>query len=237
MAGLFTSVYNMFRPVTTVNGIPAPAPAAAAPAAAPPPPNPLDDMAALWKNDPNKPKPADPMQGPILNSDPAKIAEAAGKVDFLQQIPAELMQRVNSGNDPAALAELINAVAQKTLATAAQIGAVTVEQGLQRNNQRIEQALPGRIKQVQLDGVQVENPALAHEASQPMLRMVRAHIQQNNPNLSPEAVNKQAEAVLITHAQAVVGNVEDAGFRPGGLPQNNAGGKGKETDWETWAGV
>ena len=138
MAGFFSGVYNMFRPVTTVNGFPTapPASAPATPATPAAPADPLAGMAALWKNDPNNPAPADPMRGPILNSDPAKIIEAASKVDFLKNVPAELMQRVNSGNDPAALSELINAVAQQTLATATQIGAATVEQGLQRNNQR-----------------------------------------------------------------------------------------------------
>lgn len=237
--GFFSSVYSMFRPVTTVNGIPAPAPApaAAAPAPAPTPADPLADMAALWKNDPNKPAPVDPMRGPILNPDTNKIAEAAGKVDFLAQVPAELLQRVNSGNDPAALAELINTVAQRTLATATQIGAATVEQGLQRNNQRIEQALPDRIKQAQLENVPVENPALAHEASQPLLRMVREQIRLANPNLSPEAINKQAESVLVRHAQAVTGTTDDPGFRPGGLPRNSAAGKDAGTDWEAWAGL
>lgn len=236
--GFFSNVYRMFTPVTTVAGLPgaAPAPVAAAPVASPPPADPLAEMATLWKNDPNKPQPVDPLQGPILQPDNNKIAEAAGKVNFLEQVPAELLQRVNSGNDPAALAELINTVAQRTLATATQIGAATTEQGIKRNNQRIEQALPGRIKQVQLDGVTVENPALAHEASQPMLRMVRAQIHASNPHLTPEAINKQAEAILLRHAQAVIGVTEDAGFRPGGLPQNNAGPNGKETDWEAWAG-
>lgn len=235
--GFFSSVYNMFTPVVRTAGqAPAPAPTPSEPAAPTPPADPLAGMAALWKNDPNKPQPVDPLRGPVLNSDPTKIAEAAGKVNFLDQVPAELMQRVNAGNDPAALAELINTVAQRTLATATQVGAATVEQGLQRNNQRIEQALPDRIRQVQLDAMPVANPALAHEASQPLLRLVRAQILAGNPNLSPEAVNKQAEAVLINHAQAVIGTTEDPGFRQGGLPQNQRGA-GEGTDWEKWAGI
>ena len=233
--GFFTNVYSMFRPVTQVAGVPAPAPAAAAPAAEPPAPNPLDQMAGLWKNDPTKQPPADPLKGPILNPDTTKIAEAASRMDFLKNVPKELLARVNSGNDPAALAELVNVVAQQTLSTATQISAATTEQGLQRNNQRIEQALPDRIKQVQLDTIAVENPALAHAASLPMLKMMRAQIAAQNPHLTPEAINRQAESMLVQHATAVLG--QEPGYREGGMPSNPQGAANKGTDWEAWAGV
>jgi len=234
--GFFSSAYSLFTPKVHVANAPAPAPAAAPVAAPTPAPDPMDTMAALWKNDPNKPQPVDPLRGPILNPDTAKIAEAASKMDMLQGVPPELMARVQAGNDPTAIAELINTVAQRTLSTATQISAATTEQGLQRNNQRIEQALPDRIKQVQLASITVDNKALAHPASQPMLQMVRQQIAAQNPHLSPQAINQQAEALLVQHANAVAG-VDDVGFRDGGIPRTQQNGGGKETDWETWAGV
>lgn len=232
---LFTNAWKIFSnsgkntDVTPTNP-PTPAPAAAPPAA----PDPLAQMAALWKNDPNAPQPVDLLSGSIINPDNKKIADAAAQVDFTAGIDPALMAAVQKGDDPTAIINLINAVAQKTLATSTQIGAATVDQGLQRNNQRLAQALPDRIKQVQLNQQELENPALAHEAAQPMVRMVRSQIAAQNPHMSPEAINKQAEQTMLGFARAVAGT-EDAGFRPGGLPQNQQPSQG--TDWEAWGGV
>lgn len=61
-------------------------------------------------------------------------------------------------------------------------------------------ALPGQIKSAQLAGMQSENPVLQHEASQPLLRMVRAQIQQSDPNLTPQQIHQRAEQYLTTFA-------------------------------------
>jgi len=233
---LFTNAWKVFTNSSTT-GAPAPAaaPAAPAPAAAPAAPDPLDAMAALWKNDPNKPAPVDPLAGSVINPDNKKIADAAATVDFMAGIDPTLLAAAQDRDNPAGLINLMNAVAQKTLATATQIGAATVDQGLQRNNQRLAQALPDRIKQVQVNQQESENPALAHEAAQPMVRMVRNQIAAQNPHLSPDAINKQAEQTLLGFAQAVTGT-EDAGFRQGGLPQSRQA-QSQGTDWLKWGGV
>lgn len=238
--GFFRAAYDMFRPVTATTVVNAPV----APAATTPPAttktvesDPLETLAGVWKTDTTKTAPVDPLAGPILNTDTAKLREAISKVDLIAGVDPALLKRVQEGNDPAALIELMSAVSQNTLATAAQLSAATTEQGLQRQTQRIVAALPGRIKQQAIDNMPATNPALQHPASQPFLQMTRAQIAAQNPNLTPAEINARAESALLGYAQALNSSAEDAGFREGGLAQPNQGGAQKETDWLAWGGV
>lgn len=243
-----TTLANMFRPVQQVALTPQPP---LGPQVAPPlaqqnpgagtvpgagtslptidqtPANPMDDMAKLWQTDPKSVPSVDPMSTPLFNTDPAAIAAAAGKIDFIGQLPPEMVAKAMSGSDPQAFMQVMNAVAQRTLATATQLNAATIEQATTRNNARIQNALPNRVRQIQLDSIQPENPALQHAASQPLLQMVRAQIQMKNPGISAAEVNKQAETYLVNFAgQLHTPAADDTGT---GRPS------GTGTDWDTWA--
>lgn len=232
---LFTNISAMFRPTQQVTVAPAspmaqqnPAAGAGAPQAGTShptvtepaaPSNPLDNFTPLWQTDPKSAPPADPLATPIFNTDPAKIAEAAGKIDFVSQIPPDMLQKAMAGNDPQAFMAVMNAVAQKTLATAAQLSTATTEQGATRLQQRLLTALPDRVKQIQLDQMQPENANLQHPAAQPILQMMRQRVKASNPNLTPAEIQKQAEnyvsafvsamAPQATQAEVAAANGED----------------------------
>lgn len=189
--------------------------------------NPLDTMKALWQTDPNSAPSVDPLATPLFNSDPAKIAAAASKIDLVSQIPADLMAKAMSGQDPAAFAQVLNAVAQRTLATSTQLNAATVEQAAATNNQRMLQALPGKVRQIQLDGMQPDNPLLQHEAAQPFLNMVRSQLASKNPGMSAVEINRQAESIVTGFAGAIS---PAATAQQPSQPANGGG-----TDWDTWA--
>lgn len=233
--GFFRAAYEMFRPVQAVAlTSPAPAPAASAPVAAPAASDPLAAMAAVWKNDPTRTPTADPLAGPVLNMDPAKIADASSKIDLLASINPELMAKAKTG-DGEAIVQLIQLAAQSSLATGAQISASATEQGLQRQAQRFVQALPDRIKQHAITTAQATHPALQHAASQPFLQMTRQQIAASNPTLSPAEVNSQAESTLLGYAAVLSGNQDDGSFREGGISAQP--GAKPATDWGKWAGV
>lgn len=242
MAGIFSSVADMFRPTQQVTVAPQPVaspmamqnpgaalvtpPAGASlPTANAAPANPMDEFTTLWQTDPNATPSVDPLTTPLFNTDPAKIAAAAGKIDFMAQMPPDLVAKAMSGTDPAAFMQLINAVAQRTLATSTQLNAATLEQATSRNNDRVMQAIPGRVKQIQLDSIQSENPVLQHPASQPFLQLVRAQIQMKNPGMSAATINAQAERTLTGFASQLAAPASTEATR------SAAGG----TDWDSWA--
>jgi hypothetical protein len=245
-----TTIANMFRPVQQVAMTPQPtvppanplamnnpgAQAQVPPAggsnptvAQPEPANPMDAFAAMWQNDPKSAPQADPLHQPLFKPDPAALAAAAAKVDFVSQLPQELVAQAMAGNDPQAFLQVINAVGQRALATAAQLSTATVEQAAQRNNARIEQVLPDRMRSIQLAQMPADNPALNHPASQPLLSLVRSQIQMKNPSLSAAEINKQAESYLVTYASAISAPTPEQQA----TQQAAAGG----TDWENWAGL
>lgn len=234
MADILGSIANIFRPTQQVT-VAAPLAQQNPGAAAPVPPagnslptvpsNPLDDLTSLWQNDPNAAPNVDPLSTPLFKTDPAAIQAAASKIDFLAQIPQDLMAKAMSGQDPAAFLQVLNGVAQRTLATATQLSTATQEQATQRNNERILNSLPARMKQHQLDSLIPDNPALQHPASQPLLQLVRSQLQMKNPEMSAQQLNKRAEEVLVGYASQI------AGPSPTETAKSQAGG----TDWDTWA--
>lgn len=231
---LFNSVANMFRPTTQVTPMGQQNPGAAAP---PPvsgtsaatteaaPVNPMDEFTPLWQTDPNAKPPVDPLASPLFNTDPAKIAAAAAKLDFTGQLPPELLQKAMSGNDPQAFMQVLNAVAQRTLATSTQLNAATIESATTRNNERIQQTLPTHMKRLQLDSLQSDNPVLQHPASQPFLQLVRSQVQMKNPGMSAQEINAQAERALMGFASQLTA--------PAQATADKAATAG--TDWEAWA--
>lgn len=240
MASPLTTIANMFRPVQQTTQVAQQPMAVQNPGAAAQPPaagtsqptseqapaNPLDEFTPLWQNDPNAQQRVDPLSTPLFNSDPAKIAAAAAKMDFVGQIPAEVLQKAMQ--DPNALVQLLNGVAQRTLATATQLNASTIEQATTRNNARVMSGLPERVRQIQLNGMQPDNPTLQHPAAQPFLQLMRSQIQMKNPGMSAVEINSQAERALTGFAnQLVAAPASEAAAR------SSAGG----TDWDAWAAL
>lgn len=242
IGSLFRNFSGQQRPAAPAPGAapaaPAPPPGApgsslqASPAADPNKPNsPLDPFKDMWKTAPVDPKapPADPFSVPMFQTDPTKIQEAAGQVDFLGQIPPEMLQKAMAGNDPQAFLAVINAVGQKSLATALHLSTMTTEQAGQKIGQRFNTALPGRFKDLQVNAQQPTNPALSHPAAQPILEMARNQIKMMNPDFSPEQIQKEAESYLMGLTQAMTSN------DPAMVQQQQAN-KHAETNWDSWAG-
>lgn len=194
----------------------------------------LDAFADLWKTDPTKtPNPAsqDPWADPLFATDPSKIREAASKMDFLGQVPQDLMQKAMSGNDPQAFMQVINAVGQNTLAAALQIGTATTEHAGKQIGERFNKSLPGRFKDMQIEGTQPSDPRLQHPAVQPMLKFARNQVKQMNPDASPQEIQAKAEEYILAMmsggdsgdggGSSATGNSQD-NFNWGGWVQSQA---------------
>ena len=235
-------ISNLFRPTQQVTQAPqapqapAPQPASNAPGssmeqggAPKPPDSPLDPFKDLWKNDPqsggNQP-PSDPFSAPLFSTDPEKIKQAAGQMDFISQVNPELVQKAMSGQDPQAFLQVMNSVAQSALATALQVGAGTVEQAGTKLGQRFNQAMPGKFRDLQINAAAPANPVLSHPAAAPFLNMAKNQIKMMNPDFTPQQVNAEAEKYMVSFASSLSKPIDDPTARP-------PGSEG-ETDWDNW---
>lgn len=192
--------------------------------------SPLDGFKDLWKTDPNANNAnSDPFASPLFQTDPNKIREAAGKMDFLSQIPQEMLQKAMAGNDPQSFMQVMNAVAQNVLATSLQLGTATTEQAGSLMAKRFDAALPGRFKNFQLQSQAPTNPALSHPAVQPLLKSVREQISRQNPDLPAAEVTKMAEDYFSQMMTAVQQN------DPNAPPKQTAAEDGSDFNWAQWA--
>lgn len=164
--------------------------------------SPLDGWKDIWQNDPNIKPAADPWVHPLLPTDPTKVREAANKMDLVAGIPQELMARVQAGNDPAALVEMINQVARNTLAVSAQLTAASVEHAGTAIRDRTRAELPGTFKKLQLDTLPVDNPVLSHPGAQGMLQLARQQLQMKHPDWSAQQIQEAASKYLLDFATA-----------------------------------
>ena len=230
----FKSVFDLFRPtqqvVVSQPQSTTPTAGASAPIAntANEAPDPLDSLKSLWQTDPNAKGPVDPFATPLVNTDVAKLKDAAGRLDLVGGIAPELMQRAMSGTDPAAFAQVLNAAAQNAVITSAQLSASTIEQATARNNERLKAHIPNQIKQAQITSHELDNPILQHPASQPFVNMTRQQIALKNPGMSAAEINAQTERALVGFAEAV-------SQAPQEMQQQRQAAQG--TDWDKWAGI
>lgn len=151
------------------------------------------DLFTIATNDKGEPiaPPSDPLAAPIMNIDPAKMQEAVKNVNFAQGLTAEQVQQAMQ--DPQAFLAVINHVGRQSFQQAITVTSKMAEQAIQTNNQRFEQALPDRIRNVQIRQSSAKNPVLNHPAAAPVLEGIRMSIAAKNPQLSPDRVNDMAE--------------------------------------------
>lgn len=168
---------------------------------------------------------SDPMDGPIMNLDAAKLQEAAKKMNFTQGMDPEILQKAMSGSDPAAFMQVLNTAVQNGFQGAIKVTQQMAEEAIQRNNARVEAALPDRIRTTQIRQHQSSNPVLSHPAVAPIMEGLKATIAQKNPNLSPDRVAGMAEQYFMAmHGE--LNNVSQANDKQQRDKQNNS------PDWE-----
>jgi len=182
-----------------MQGTPAQAPAGG-------PQNPMDSFVDMFKPrtvDPKAPK-APTMADPFLSPmDPTAFRQQVAQANFASNIPQETLQKAMSG-DATAFAEAINHASREAFAAAAQLSHGLVEHGARTAADRVSGSLDSRIRNFQIKSQNTNHEALAHPAVAPMLNAVKMQIAQSNPNLTPDAVQQQAEQYFTQMADVLV---------------------------------
>lgn len=210
------------------NGAPQPAVTTAPPAAATAatqqtvttptePSSPLDTHKTFWDNLKDAQgkeitPAADPTTQSIYNFDPAKVSESAKNLNFVGNLPAELITEALGGGEKAApaLLALINQATQNAVAAMTVQTGKLINDGITTNNERVRSTLPRHIKQVQLDQTSPDNPVLSHPAAAPLVAAMKKAAFSRDPNADPAAVTKAVESLLTDFAAALTENSASA---------------------------
>lgn len=151
------------------------------------------------------------------------INKAVGGTNFVQSVDPEKMKAALSG-DANAFMEVLNSAVAAGVSTALQGSRGMIEHGVKTGTDRFSSSLDSRFRNYQLRNHNSKNAALQHPIGKAMLESVSRQIASANPNMSPDQVASQAEAMF------------EEFFKMGSPQQssdaNNSQPKG--TDWSTF---
>ena len=169
-----------------------------------PPISPLDVHKDIWNTPQLKDgqQPVDPFAQPLLSTDPAKLTEAARKMNFAQGIDPALVQKALSG-DPQALLTAINTASQNAFLAASQLTTQVTEGAVTANNKRVDSVLENKFKEYLVQQQRSDNPVLQHPAAAPMLDLAKKQLMQTHPDKSPTEIHRMAEGFLSDFASTL----------------------------------
>lgn len=187
--------------------------------------SPLDKFKDMWQ-----PVPTDPNAPPAQQSvDPAKLMEAARKVDFSSSLNQETLAKVAAGGEEAvkALLESFNSFGQQVYGQSAVTTARIVEQAVSEARNQFISEIPDAIKR---QGARTkmfdDNPAFKHPAIAPMIEAQVQQLSVKFPKASPAELTSMAK----DHLQAMAALISP--------PKANASADGKTgdqgVDWDSY---
>jgi hypothetical protein len=191
------------NPAAPGNGI-VPANTPNPPAAPAAPVSPLDNFADLWKTDTNNT--GSVTNKPMFNVDPAKLAEAAKKMNLASSVTPEQLQAIQAGGEGAAAAfqQAMESVASNVMVHAATASAAMVEQAVAKAQADFASQVPGLIKKANINNELLgENPALSHPAAQPLVEAIQRQVLQKFPNATPVELREQVNNYFNSFAEVI----------------------------------
>lgn len=168
--------------------------------------SPLDDFKALWEPVTTKEVDGTLPANMFAGADPAKMLEAARKVDFAKSVPPEVLAKITAGGPEAAaaFAAAINDVAQRSYAQSSFASTKIVEAALAKFQEGLESRLPSQIKKHQVsDSLRELNPALTHPAAAPIMEALQSQFSVKYPNATTNELRDMASDYLTKFAGVI----------------------------------
>jgi hypothetical protein len=143
----------------------------------------------------------------FAGADPAKMLDAARKVDFAKSISPEMLAKITSGGPEAAQAFMaaLNDVSQRSYAQSSFASTKIVEAALAKFQEGLDSRLPSQIKKHQVsDSIRESNPALQHPAAAPIMEALQSQFSVKYPNATVNELRDMAGDYLSKFASAAV---------------------------------
>ena len=198
--------------------------------------SPLDALASLWQTVPELDENGNPVKAEIpknltnlLTIDPAKINEAASKLNFSSVITPEQLQAITAGGEEAqaAFIEALNGVSQQVFSQSLVANAALLQETLNKTDGIIDRKAVESIKRQNIsDKITGSNELLAHPAVAPLVEVVKSNLTSKFPDATPQEISEATLEYISNFTQALSENPEDP----------NTTGE-TVTDWEAFAGL
>jgi len=204
--------------------------------------SPLDAFKTLWDTPTDGDgKPIVPASNtPSVAFDPAKVAEAIGKVDFLSQIPQDLLAKATSG-DAQAFSQVMNQSNRAVFMMAAASFTKLMQQQTEQQQKQLEAMIPDLVRKHGARDALMTDPVFSHSAVSPLVEAVSAQIQRKHPQATQAQIAELARDYIknsFSALNAALGDKGGAGDKGGnggngGARVGNMTGSASD-DWEAW---
>ena len=169
------------------------------------PVSPLDQFTSLWEPSATPNVDATLPANMFSGTDPAKMLEAARKVDFAKSIPPELLAKVVAGGPDAATAFMaaLNDVSQRSYAQSSFASTKIVEAALAKFQEGLDSRLPSQIRNHQVSqSIRESNPALQHPAAAPIMEAMQSQLAVKFPKATVSEIRDMASQYLTAFNSA-----------------------------------
>lgn len=169
------------------------------------PVSPMDTFKDLWQPTETAGTDGTLPANMFAGADPAKMLEAARKVDFSKSIPPEVLSKITAGGPDAAaaFAQALNEVSQRAYAQSSFASTKIVEAALAKFQEGVESRLPGQIKKHSVsESIRESNPALQHPAAAPIMEALQGQLSAKFPNASVNELRDMASQYLTAFTSA-----------------------------------
>lgn len=188
----------------------------------------LDKFNDLWTP---VQSPAGAAPEPLINVKPEQMMEVAKKIDFTKVMNPEQLQAVAQGGQGAvaAMAQIMNTVAQTVYAQNMNATKAMVEQAVQKTQDQMRSELPQHIKlQTVSESIRGDNPAFNHPAAAPIMGALQQQLTVKYPNASAAEIANLAKDYMSGFANALTPKAQNTQTQ---AQQQSAG----SFDWDSWA--
>ena len=182
------------------------APTQVTPPAPEPVVSPMDQFKTLWEPTTTQGVDGTLPANMFAGADPAKMLEAARKVNFASQVPAEVLAKITAGGPDAAaaFAQAINDVAQRSYAQSSFASTKIVEAALAKFQEGMDARLPSQVKRFQVsESLRESNPALQHPAAAPIMEALQSQLTVKYPSASVNEIRDMASQYLSQFGTAI----------------------------------
>jgi hypothetical protein len=173
-----------------------------------PAPPPMDSWKDLWQPvDTSKDGPDTTLpENLFAGVDPAKMLEAARKVDFAKSIPPEVLVKIAAGGPQAqeAFVTAMNDIGQRAYAQSSFASTKMIEAALKKYQEGVEKRLPSTIRAHSIaDTIKQNNPAFSNPAAAPIVEALQSQLTVKFPNATATEINDMAKQYLTQFAALV----------------------------------
>lgn len=130
---------------------------------------------------------------------PAKMLEAAAKVDFSKVLDQESLAKIKAGGDDAvtALATLLNKTSQQVYGQSIVVAKQLTDQAVSDAEARFTKELPNLIRQQSArESLLSENPAYKNPVVAPVVAAIQSQLQLKYPKATASELNEMAREVM-----------------------------------------